>query len=612
MMKAIGFLSTILLIVSGSLAAGGEELVSVPASTHKITDAASGKLTLSVYVSEFQIGRTEVTQKQYEAVVGENPSHYGGDSRPVENVSWWDGVRYCNLRSQQEGLEPCYDLETGTCDFTCTGYRLPTEWEWRVACAGADDKLDPSKANVGADDTRDGQELIQLAKEKGTQDVASYPPNTFGLHDMAGNVWEWCYDNFNELKNSPRPSLADPTGPATGLEKVIRGGSFVSVPYIYHSEHQGKRSLRPERRSRFTGFRICRGGETWGKRPSPTYGPDWFEPYGRVPEKFTGRGGLPSLLVGKDGKPIASVDQWEGRRAALKATWLQRLGVPPKPDEPPEVKVAGEFEGGCYSAKVIYLQWDPELFVKFVIMRPKRPLREPTPAVLVHGYDVDEAVGKNVGGHHQRDPGRMKAYGRMMTQQGVIAVAVAWWTLKDEGYVESMANLKLRWPECTGLGKTVWDTARVVDYLYTLPEVDKRNIGCTGHCMAGITTIYSAAFEERITTAVASGSNCSVFQSNYDDYWYLGKEALATIDKESDQQELLALIAPRPFLLTLGKGNYIDPCFAYVNTAREVYRLYGKPHYLGYFHDRRERPPSTAMVHRMRDWLVRFLSQPED
>ena len=365
--------------------------------------------------------------------------------------------------------------------------------------------------------------------------------------------------------------------------------------------------MRPERKSPFTGFRVCRSTEKWGKRLPKKYGPDWFKPYTQVPKGLEGRSGLPSLLVDAQGKKLTSVEGWGKKRAQIKAKWLRRLGVPPKPERSPQVNIVKTFDGGCYTGKIAYLQWEPDLFVKIVLMIPKRPVRKPTPAVIVHWYDVDAAVGRNLGGYLQQDLTKLKAYGRMMAQQGYMAVAVGWWDLADESYEESLATVKLRFPGCTGFGKTVWDTARVVDYLYTLPEVDKKNIGCIGHCMAGITTIFSAAFEERISVAVACGSNCSFFQSNYLDYWYLGEEAMATIDKATDQQELFAIIAPRPFLISLGKGNYIEPCYPYINTAREVYGLYGKPEYLGYFCDTKERPPSAAMVQRMQDWLIRFL-----
>src|SRR6266567_1882497 len=105
--------------------AGAQDLVRIPAGTHEVTDQITS-LKVRVSVSEFLMGATEVTQREYEAITSANPSVYKGTSRPVENVSWWDAIRYCNLRSVKEGLPACYDLKTGRRDLTCTGDRVPT------------------------------------------------------------------------------------------------------------------------------------------------------------------------------------------------------------------------------------------------------------------------------------------------------------------------------------------------------------------------------------------------------------------------------------------------------------------------------------------------------
>ena len=87
-----------------------------------------------VSVSAFLIDRTLVTQEEYEKAMGDNPSRWKGPKNPVEHVRWSDAVRYCNKRSELEGLRPCYDLNTWKCDFEANGYRLPTEAEWEYAC----------------------------------------------------------------------------------------------------------------------------------------------------------------------------------------------------------------------------------------------------------------------------------------------------------------------------------------------------------------------------------------------------------------------------------------------------------------------------------------------
>ena len=94
------------------LTASGQDLVRVPARGYEVTDQITS-LKLRISVSEFLMGTTEVTQRQYREITSSNPSVYAGDTRPVENVSWWDAIRYCNLRSAKEGLPTCYNLVTG-------------------------------------------------------------------------------------------------------------------------------------------------------------------------------------------------------------------------------------------------------------------------------------------------------------------------------------------------------------------------------------------------------------------------------------------------------------------------------------------------------------------
>ena len=160
-----------------------EDLLRIPATSYAVEDQLTG-IKVTVLIGDFQISPTEVTQREFREIMNYNPSFYKGEDRPVENVTWWEAIRYCNLRSLKERLEPCYNLATGECDLSKNGYRLPTDTEWSYA-SGPETDIDPGKihqhANIGSKDTKHAELLIKAIKEVGTKRVASYQPNRFGL-----------------------------------------------------------------------------------------------------------------------------------------------------------------------------------------------------------------------------------------------------------------------------------------------------------------------------------------------------------------------------------------------------------------------------------------------
>jgi hypothetical protein len=152
----------------------------------------------------------------------------------------------------------------------------------------------------------------------------------------------------------------------------------------------------------------------------------------------------------------------------------------------------------------------------------------------------------------------------------------------------------------------VWDSQRLLDYLYTLPEVDRSRIGMIGHSLGGKMTLYATAMDDRITAAVSSELGIGLSFSNYDDYWYFGG-FIGQWDKATDHHELLAMAAPRPFLLIGGDDSDNDKSWYYINAARKVYGLFGEPTHIGYFNHRKGHTPTPEAVQRSMEWLARFL-----
>ncbi|MCL2880462.1 MAG: SUMF1/EgtB/PvdO family nonheme iron enzyme [Treponema sp.] len=187
-----------------------------------------------VTISSFYIGKYQVTQKEYRDIMGSNPGNFKGDNLPVEQVSWFDTIEYCNRRSLKEGLTPTYtvsgsgDKRTVTWNRTANGYRLPTEAEWEYACrAGTTTPFSTGNNITTAQANYDGNYPYNN-NAKGiyrgtTTAVGSFPPNPWGLYDMHGNVWEWCWDWYGNYSNGTQ---AYPVGPASGSSRVLRGGSW--------------------------------------------------------------------------------------------------------------------------------------------------------------------------------------------------------------------------------------------------------------------------------------------------------------------------------------------------------------------------------------------------
>lgn len=177
----------------------------------------------------FFMGVTEVTQGQYVNVMGVNPSEFqklGGD-HPVEKVSWFDAVQYCNRLSAAESLISCYEVEKkrGQEDPEvrlvkgCTGYRLPTEAEWEYAARAGERTI-----YAGSNRLED----VADTKSPTTHPVKTKKHNAWGLYDMSGNVWEWAWDWFGKYPDDPL--TRDPSGPERGTIRVFRGGSFGDGP----------------------------------------------------------------------------------------------------------------------------------------------------------------------------------------------------------------------------------------------------------------------------------------------------------------------------------------------------------------------------------------------
>jgi len=225
--------------------------------------------------SNFYIGKYEVTQKEWVEIMGSNPSQFKGDNLPVEMVSWYDCVEYCNKRSIKEGLKPYYNIDknkkdpdnknnnddikwTVTINEGANGYRLPTEAEWEYAASGG--QMSKNYTYCGSNNSDEVAWYWRNAGDKylsgdwnwpviennnnKTKPISSKKPNELGLYDMSGNVREWCWDWFKGLDIS------------VVSVRVCKGGGWIGDVTSCEPSFRGKYDANGKGPDQ--GFRVCR------------------------------------------------------------------------------------------------------------------------------------------------------------------------------------------------------------------------------------------------------------------------------------------------------------------------------------------------------------------
>ena len=182
----------------------------------------------------FWLGKYEVTQAQWQSVMGENPSKFKGDKRPVENVSWEDCQSFIRRINSQQNC----------------GVRLPTEAEWEYACRAG--SVGPYGGNGNLDDMGwYWQRAWRRGSVSKTHPVGQTQANAWGFYDMHGNVYEWCDDWYGDYGSA----TTDPAGPASGVDRVLRGGSWCTFELYCRSANRSRHN--PGYRGHDIGFRLC-------------------------------------------------------------------------------------------------------------------------------------------------------------------------------------------------------------------------------------------------------------------------------------------------------------------------------------------------------------------
>ncbi len=208
----------------------------------------------NVILSSYLISKFEITQKNWIETMGHNPARYWNDENPIESISWYDAIEFCNKRSLLEGLQQCYTYENGkvVCNFNANGYRLPTEAEWEFAARGG--LLSKNTKFSGSQNISDVAWYYNNSNNT-PHPVGEKNPNELGIYDMSGNVWEFCWDFYDENYYS-QSLLFNPQGPLIGNFRVLRGGSWTDDAVfnkLYYRNY-----YEPHARGSNVGLRVVR------------------------------------------------------------------------------------------------------------------------------------------------------------------------------------------------------------------------------------------------------------------------------------------------------------------------------------------------------------------
>ncbi len=339
----------------------------------------------------------------------------------------------------------------------------------------------------------------------------------------------------------------------------------------------------------------------------------WLEQVVRGPRVVpaAGRGSFEPLLTDSAGQPITTLDQWKQKRQEIRKAWYEFLGPMPQDRPPVTLTVLREDRDAVCRRQLVEYESEPGEKVEGFLLSPLDDSSKKRPAVVALHQTTNDTIDEIAG---VKGP-EAQHLGLKLCRRGFVVFCprnFLWKHKKPDDYQAEVARFKQQHPETLGMHKMLYDAMRGVDVLASLPNVDANRIGCAGHSLGGKESLYLAAFDIRVRAAVASELGIGFTYTNWHAPWYLGT-AIQQPDFKLNHHQLVALIAPRPFLLLAGESGSRgvadgDRSWPYLEAAHPICRLYGEPVRIGmYNHGQGHSVPPNAFE-KIAEWLEMYLS----
>ncbi len=339
---------------------------------------------------------------------------------------------------------------------------------------------------------------------------------------------------------------------------------------------------------------------------------EWLDEVQRPPSKLPENApNLLPLLVGPEGAPIRSRIQWQAERQRIRREWMEFLGPMPADKPPLELEVLQEerLEGALVRQLVRY-NAEAGLRVEGYLLRPMADQGRKKRAGVVALHPTSTLTIDLIAGV---DGPEEQQLGLKLARRGFVVFCPRCFLWQDAAnFLQAMARFKKRHPATLCMHKMLWDAMRGVDLLESLGEVDASRIGAVGHSLGAIEALYLAAFDERVQVIVASEAGLDFSFTNWHDPWFLGP-AIRSPDFKLNHHQLLALTAPRAFLLLAGEsGRHAadgDRSWPFIEEALKVYRLFGSPARLGIYNHRQGHSIPPPAFRKLAQWLETYLRE---